>query len=83
MALRFYGDHDSAWLVAQTHTEPPWIDARHGLDPSDRGSTQITDEAIAKYFDEVFNDPEVVEALDNTSSDTGVTVGELYARYQN
>jgi uncharacterized phage-associated protein len=82
MALRFYGDHDSTWLVSQTHTEAPWIDARQGLDPGARGSSPISDEAISKYFDQIFNDPEIDEALADAESDPGVTVGQLYARYK-
>jgi uncharacterized phage-associated protein len=82
MALRFYGNHGGAWLVTQSHTEPPWIDARQGLEPTDRGSNPITDEAILKYFYLIFNDPEVDAALASVDSDVGITVEEFRARYQ-
>jgi hypothetical protein len=82
MAIRFYGDHDSAWLVAQTHTEAPWTDARKGLEPTDRGSNVITNEAIMKYFYPIFNDSEVDEALAKATSGAGITVEEFRERYQ-
>jgi len=80
-ALRFYGDHDGAWLVNQTHMEPPWIDARHGLGPKDRGSNQITDESLLAYFEGIFNDPEVIGALEDAEVDSGLTAEQLLTRY--
>lgn len=80
-ALRFYGDHDSTWLVMQTHMESPWIDARQDLGPKDRGSNQITDEALLAYFEGIFNDPEILGALNDAEEDPGLTIEELYARY--
>jgi uncharacterized phage-associated protein len=47
--LRFYGPHDGQWLSDLTHAEPPWNDARAGLSPRDRGSREITPEALAAY----------------------------------
>ncbi len=80
-ALRFYGDHDSTWLVTQTHMEPPWIDARKGLGPKDRGFNQITDEALLAYFEGIFNDPEVLGALRDAESDIGLYTDDLFTRY--
>jgi uncharacterized phage-associated protein len=38
------------WLIDLTHMESPWIDARSGLSPSDRGNSTITHEAIFDYY---------------------------------
>jgi uncharacterized phage-associated protein len=81
-ALRFYGDHDSRWLVTQTHMEPPWVDARVGLGPSQRGSNLITPEALQRYFGKIFNDPEAENALTDAQKDSGHTPGELFSRPQ-
>lgn len=48
--LDFYGPKSSHWLSDLTHREQPWIDARKGLGPGDRGSTEITHAAMAEYY---------------------------------
>jgi uncharacterized phage-associated protein len=48
--LKFYGDRSSQWLSDLTHRENPWIDARKGLAPSDRGNVVITPAAMAEYY---------------------------------
>lgn len=48
--LGFYGGKDGQWLSELTHAEPPWINAREGLSPRDRGSREITPAAMAEYY---------------------------------
>lgn len=48
--LEFYGDKTSQWLSDLTHSERPWIDARRGLAPGDRGQAEITHAAMAEYY---------------------------------
>ncbi len=48
--LRFYGDKSAQWLSDLTHRERPWIDAREGLRPDERGDRVITHAALAEYY---------------------------------
>jgi uncharacterized phage-associated protein len=48
--LEFYGDKSGQWLSELTHAEKPWLDARAGLSPSERGNKVITPEALAAYY---------------------------------
>ena len=48
--LRFYGDKGSQWLSDLTHLERPWMEARKGLAPGDRGNNEITHSAMAEYY---------------------------------
>jgi len=48
--LGFYGDKSAQWLVNLTHTESPWIEARKGLSPDERGHSQITLDSMAEYY---------------------------------
>jgi uncharacterized phage-associated protein len=48
--LDFYGDKTAAWLSELTHKERPWLDARQGLTPGERGAQPISDEAMAEYY---------------------------------
>src|SRR4051794_10817760 len=36
--LEFYGDRSSQWLTDLTHNERPWVEARRGLPPGERGN---------------------------------------------
>ena len=49
--LDFYGDKKSQWLSDLTHMESPWIDARKGLFPGQRGNETITHAAMAEYYE--------------------------------
>lgn len=49
--LEFYGDKASQWLSDLTHMESPWIDARKGLFPGQRGNETITHAAMAEYYE--------------------------------
>ena len=48
--LEFYGDKPSQWLSDLTHQEDPWINARKGLPPGQRGNQEITLAAMAEYY---------------------------------
>jgi uncharacterized phage-associated protein len=48
--LDYYGGKSSQWLSELTHAEPPWKDARKGLDPGDRSDKEITAAAMAEYY---------------------------------
>lgn len=48
--LGYYGDKASQWLSDLTHREDPWLDARRGLAPGERGSTEISHAAMAEYY---------------------------------
>jgi len=48
--LRFYGDKTSQWLSDLTHQEKPWVEARVGLRPGERGSREITLDSMHGYY---------------------------------
>ncbi|HUT23946.1 MAG TPA: type II toxin-antitoxin system antitoxin SocA domain-containing protein [Sumerlaeia bacterium] len=48
--LGFYGDKPSQWLSDLTHMEDPWKNARGGLSPGERGSTEIAHAAMMEYY---------------------------------
>ena len=48
--LGFYGDKSSQWLSDLTHIEAPWIEARKGLAPGERGDREITLSSMAEYY---------------------------------
>lgn len=48
--LDFYGDKSSQWLVDQTHMETPWIEARKGLDQTERGNRTIELDAMYQFY---------------------------------
>jgi uncharacterized phage-associated protein len=48
--LSFYGDKSAPWLSELTHSEAPWMDAREGLAPGERGNVEITHAAMAEYY---------------------------------
>jgi len=51
MVLSFYGDKSPQWLSDLTHKEMPWQKAREGLLPNMRGSSVITLESMAEYYE--------------------------------
>lgn len=51
VVLGTYGSMSAYDLSAQTHREAPWKDARQGLAPGDRCSREITDSAMAEYYE--------------------------------
>jgi len=48
--LKHYGRRTPLWLSTLTHSEPPWCDARKGMDPLQRGSREITRAAMQEYY---------------------------------
>ncbi|MEP7012721.1 MAG: type II toxin-antitoxin system antitoxin SocA domain-containing protein [Acidobacteriota bacterium] len=48
--LNFYGDKTSQWLSDLIHGERPWLDARAGLLPEERGEALITLAGMAEYY---------------------------------
>jgi uncharacterized phage-associated protein len=48
--LKYYGDKSGQWLSEVTHQEPPWAEARKGLKPGERGSSEISKAAMAEYY---------------------------------
>jgi len=49
--LRFYGNKTSQWLSDLTHSEGPWINARAGLAPLERGNQEIAHGDMAEYYE--------------------------------
>ena len=48
--LTNYGKFSGQQLSNLTHKETPWINARKGLEPGERGQTEITLEDMADYY---------------------------------
>ena len=48
--LDFYGDKSSQWLIDQTHIETPWLEARKGLDQTERGSRVIDLDSMYQFY---------------------------------
>jgi uncharacterized phage-associated protein len=48
--IKFYGKKSAQYLSALTHIEAPWKNARAGLNPGERGSNEITVDAMAEYY---------------------------------
>ena len=48
--LDYYGDKSAQWLIELTHLEEPWIQAREGLPPLERGDKVISLDAMADYY---------------------------------
>jgi uncharacterized phage-associated protein len=51
--LKGYGDKSAQWLSDLTHMESPWIEARKGLNPGERGEVEISLASMAEYYSEV------------------------------
>lgn len=45
-----YGPKSAQYLSRLTHAEKPWMEARKGLDPGERGNKVITLAAMAEYY---------------------------------
>ena len=48
--LEYYGDKSAQWLIQLTHMEDPWIQAREGLPPLERGNKIIPLDTMADYY---------------------------------
>lgn len=53
--LNYYGSWSPARLSAQTHSEAPWKDARKGLNPTERGKREISQESMQAFYDALAN----------------------------
>jgi len=51
--LEFYGARDAQWLSDLTHRESPWQEARKGLLPNERGTTEITHAMMSEYYSSI------------------------------
>lgn len=51
--LKAYGDKSAQWLSDLTHRELPWIEARHGLNPGERGNVEIQLAIMDEYYSSV------------------------------
>jgi uncharacterized phage-associated protein len=48
--LQAYGDKSAQWLSDLSHRENPWIEARQGLNPGERGEVEIQLSAMLDYY---------------------------------
>lgn len=48
--LKSYGDKTAQWLSDLTHMESPWIEARKGLKPGERGKVEISLSGMQEYY---------------------------------
>lgn len=51
-----YGKFDGKYLEMLTHTEDPWLNARHGLNQEDISQNVISDESIQSYYERRFKE---------------------------
>ena len=50
IVIGHYGHKSAQYLSELTHLERPWITAREGLLPGERGQSEITLESMAEYY---------------------------------
>jgi len=48
--LDHYGDKSGQWLSDLTHSERPWVYARRGIPPFERGSKEISLESMQEFY---------------------------------
>jgi uncharacterized phage-associated protein len=48
--LKAYSDKTAQWLSDLTHLEDPWIEARKGLKPGERGEVEIQLSTMHEYY---------------------------------
>jgi len=48
--LHYYGKKSAQYLSELTHSERPWMEAREGLGPTERGDEEITPAAMVEYY---------------------------------
>ncbi|MBW8684552.1 Panacea domain-containing protein [Chitinophaga rhizophila] len=51
-----YGEHSAGFLEELTHSEPPWIKARKGLDVYEKSNREITHESMISYYSSINHD---------------------------
>lgn len=50
IVLEHYGSKTAQYLSELSHREHPWVDAREGVVPGDRGSKEISVESMVEYY---------------------------------
>ena len=50
IVLKHYSSKTAQYLSELTHRERPWMEAREGLSPGDRGNKEITLDSMAEYY---------------------------------
>lgn len=60
--LNYYGDKTAQFLSELTHAEQPWIDARKGLSPGERGNNEIKLDDMALYYGGLYDESSKTEA---------------------
>lgn len=60
--IEHYGKHSSQHLSQLTHAEAPWIGAREGLAPGERGNHVIPHDAMAEYYGGLYEEDDQGEA---------------------
>lgn len=56
--LNDYGERGAWELANMTHSEQPWLDAREGLDPGERGENEITHASMAEFYGSLYDQKE-------------------------
>lgn len=51
--LKAYGNKTAQWLSDLTHLETPWIEAREGLQPGERGNAEIKIPTMYEYYSSI------------------------------
>lgn len=57
VVVGFYGDWTADQLSRATHSERPWIEAREGLAPTERGTHPISLDTMQDYFSGLMDQP--------------------------
>ncbi len=57
--LEYYGHRSAQWLIDLSHMEDPWIHARKGLPPLERGNRVIPLDAMAHYYSSLSADEDL------------------------
>lgn len=60
--IEHYGKFASQHLSQLTHAEAPWIGAREGLAPGERGNHAIPHDAMAEYYGGLYASADEIEA---------------------
>ncbi len=51
--LKAYGGKTAQWLSDLTHMEDPWLEARNGLKPGERGDVEIKPSTMYEYYSSI------------------------------
>ena len=59
--LKAYGVKTAQWLSDLTHMETPWIEARKGLKPGERGEVEIKLSTMLEYYSGINTDHLIIK----------------------